>query len=207
MKRALVFVLVLFSITGFSQSPLQAKLYFKNGMTRTGYANFVGGNVRNNIHFRKDFNSTKVEKIHSDSLKKIVYFNDEEKHVFYYLGVYKGAKKNKSSKPNWVKLEQKGYVSLFATTGYVNAGSMTNYANIKFQDYYLKRKDEHALTYYFTRGGIFPNFHFRNRSKRRFADYPELIKKIENNKYLIDDYKEVVRLYSDWLESKHIKNN
>ncbi len=211
-KLLLIAIFIWIVFQGFTQENFQSRLYFNDGTTKEGYTNLVNNDIsRKYVYFRKEFDSKENEKIPAKSLNKIVYFNEDERYEYHYLKIFRGSKKNKTSKPGWFKLVQKGYVSLFTLDSYMTSGQTSSRGGgnvtMKFQDYYIKRKDETALRMCATRGGGLNNWNFRVLSKRNFADYPELVEKIKNKEYTIDDLEEVVRIYSEWLEEKEDNNN
>jgi hypothetical protein len=198
--------LVLFVTNGFSQNPFQARLYYKDGTTKTGFANLVSvNNFKKHIHYREEFHSTNIQKIPSHKLTKIVYFNKETHYEYYYLTRYSKNKKRERYTA-WYKLVHEGDISLFS-----NVRSPSNGYTIHTEstpvpggltEYFIKRKGENAISYVATQGALLDDWRFRRFAKRNFADNKNLLKKILNKEYTIVDIEKVVKIYNTWLEKE-----
>ncbi|MFO7879938.1 MAG: hypothetical protein R6V52_07875 [Bacteroidales bacterium] len=190
MKKILPWVIFALLVSnGFSQNPLQARLYFKDGTSITGFANLVSiDKSKTHIKYREEFYSSNIKKIPSNQLTKIVYFKEENRYEYYYLERY-NKNKNRQRYPRWYKLVHEGYISLFSNDR--SPGEL--------REYFIKHKGENAVSYVATQGSLLDDWRFRRFAKRNFADYKSLLKKILSKENTIVDIEKVIKIYNTWL--------
>jgi hypothetical protein len=196
---------MLFSTTIFAQDFQQATITFKDGKEKTGLvkASSVG---TYNIIFKPTESGSK-EKISSNELSRIVFPQKDAEPALYepvYLLTITG---KKSKEPTWLQKLMDGPVSLYCSGGRMSfqRGAFTH--NVNDITFYAIRKDEEAasnLGVYFTSGamGININNNFRKLASAYFADYPELVKRIENKEFKILEVPAVITAYNEWKEGQ-----
>lgn len=79
--------------------------------------------------------------------------------------------------------------------------------NVNDITFYAIRANEEAASYlgmYFTSGamGINVNNTFRKLTSSYFADYPELVQRIENKEFKILEVPAVITAYNEWKEGQ-----
>lgn len=207
MKR-IIFLMVILALTLFAFSNTttyyEAQVFFNNGNSKIGQFAFT---ILDNDKFLicKNGIDSQTEMISTDSVKSIIYNENNEKTEFGFLRGYLNWGQVKMSKPTWMQLIVKGTVSLyFISTSmsgatYMSTGGFTNY--------YVIREGEPAAKLYSMTASFNNNLVFRAKAPLYFADYPELAEKIKNKVYTWKDQVEVVKIYNEWASHNKKTDN
>ncbi|MBJ6118883.1 hypothetical protein JAO76_11805 [Pontibacter sp. BT310] len=128
------------------------------------------------------------EKISSDGLSRIVFPQKDGEPALYESVYLKTITGKKSKEPAWLQKLMDGPATLYCGGARMSfqQGSFTH--NVTDISFYAIRANEEAassLSVYFTSGavGININNTFRKLASAYFADYPELVKRIEAKEF------------------------
>jgi hypothetical protein len=206
MKTLFTLVLMLFSTTVFAQDFQQATITFKDGKEKSGLvkSSTVG---MGNIIFRASESGSK-EKISSNELSRIVFPQKDAEPALYEPVYLKTLTGKKSKEPTWLQKLMDGPASLYCSGGRMSFQQGGFNHNVNDITFYAIRVNEEAASHlgaYFTSGaiGININNHFRKMASAYFADYPELVKRIEAKEFKILEVPAVITAYNDWKLGKN----
>lgn len=210
MKKVFVFLLLILATlqSMASDDSVAANLFFIDGTSKNGKAEFINAADAKYIRF-KSFENEKLEKILSNDLTKIVYFIGADSVVFDHIKMFSGFTQSKLSGPYWMRLVERGYATLYinqvylSTPGVNTNGVKTNMGGTaKFVDYYIIRKNEEGAKLISTEATFNSNSVFKHWGVKYFADCPEIAEKIKTKQYTYKDLIGVVREYNAWIISK-----
>ena len=183
----------------------KGKIIYKNGSERVGYVKFLELSEKSFI-FETSIEGER-EKIHSDSIKTIVFEDGSE---LDYLPIFKYILGVRTKQCHWMKVLRRGFVSVYVreTThsrpmSFGANGTMTSVGGTaRFTDYFAKRETEDASSVICTVATLGSNASFKHYAKKYFEDYPQLVYKIDNNVFTYKNILDAVQFYNDWIEEK-----
>lgn len=198
MKKLLTLTLILTTVVFASAEKYsKGKVIYNDGKSKTGYIESSWGNT---IKFKAS-ETAEPEKIKTDDLKTVVYFNDDgttdELDRVKRYGLF-----NKLTDDEWLHVAERGAATIYVlgvTMGKVG-GSKAN-----FTDYYAIREGEAGAKIICSVSSGNPNSVFRNRASVYFADYPELAEKIKSKVYTYKEVMLAVREYNKWAAANSKK--
>ncbi|MBC5774684.1 hypothetical protein H8S95_11475 [Pontibacter sp. KCTC 32443] len=204
MKKLFTLILLACTITAFAQDFQPGKLIFANGKEMTGLVK-TSSVQEENVVFKATDSAAK-EKINRAELSKVT-FPQKDSDAVVYVPVHTVTYGRKSKEPYWLQVLIEGPVTLYghgATMSFNRGGMPHNVSDVTF---YAKRTDEKEATWvgmHFTSGAMGVNVQntFRKQSALYFADYPELVTRIENKEFKVTDLPVIVTEYNKWKSAK-----
>lgn len=175
----------------------EGTMVYKNGRTRTGFIEAKLGEV---VRF-KPWMAAEEEKINSNTLKGVILKTDSGRQVreYHYIQTYAGGGQKKiNAEPSWLKLIEKGTVSLYASESVSHNHDGTDQFTI--EDFFCVREGEAAQQI----ASYDSNHTFHAKAPLYFADYPQLAEKIRSKQYLWHDLQNIVKKYNEWVASKKV---
>ncbi|AXT56097.1 hypothetical protein D1815_10170 [Aquimarina sp. AD1] len=187
------------SINVLSAQKTEAKLYFKDGSELIGFAKFKG---KDRIKF-KETKKNKAIIYNWEDLHKITLTKPGSGRYHFY---YKKIKETDTFKP--LQLVSDGKIMLYrvVTKGYdikysngANAGVFANDNGVpqttrtEIENFYISKAEEDVIDISYG-SEFFKNF--RETSMSFFADCKEIVAKIEEGTYTINDIRDIVFYYN-----------
>jgi hypothetical protein len=199
MIRLLIFTLVflLFSTVSYSQKWSNCEISLQSDSTLKGFC--IEPKMKDKIVKFKTLQTDKeIKKVNSAKIHSIK-VNDLTLLERVQTLKRNGNKKQENTK-FWLKSLRKGYASLYV--GEVNANGITTTI------WYMLKQNDTAAFYITMKysGGmamtVGANKEFRKNVIKCLYDYPELINRIENKEFNLDQISEVIGIYNTWKESQ-----
>ena len=198
MKHILTLPLILLlSFNCIAADYYKGTIVFADGKSKSG---LVEATLSDYVLF-KGSEKAEVEKIESSLLKSVSIQGKDEVREYYYLKVYLGWGQKRISDPMWLKVVEKGTVTLFVNHTTMR-GSFYNTTQAGFSDYYCIRAGEPAAKMIANIASLNNNQTFRAKAPLYFADYPELAGKIKSKEYTWRELTIVVKEYNKWAAQK-----
>jgi len=210
MKRGFwIVVLMLSTNLIFGQNTYcKATVYMNNGSVKTSNFSFLEELTDKYLYYT-DTDEKKPNKVFSDSVRTIVYFQDNNRLIYDRVKVYLGwSQKKYSKRAIWLNRIDSGEVRLYvnyttlSAPGTMQNGMITSQGgSARFSDYYVIRANEPAAKIYATISSFNNNQTFKAKAPLYFADYPALVEKIKNKEYTWKNLMEVVKIYNEWAHN------
>ncbi|HEX8041250.1 MAG TPA: hypothetical protein VF490_19010 [Chryseosolibacter sp.] len=202
MKNITVILLFILGTTAYAEKYDDGKIVLTDGTSRAGLVETSMG--LDFVRF-KSSKDAEAEKIASEKIKTIIYFEDDKKTTeaeYDRIKVYLGWKQERISDFGWLQVVERGIATLYVR-GTQMQGSVYN-ANSKanFLDYFIIRDGEPAAKMIANVAGANNNQTYRAKAPLYFADYPELAEKIKTKEYTWKDLLTSVKEYNTWAASK-----
>lgn len=191
MKQILSILLLLVASTFSYGAFYEGTIVYKNGRTRTGLIESKLGEV---VRF-KPWMQAEEEKINSNTLKGVILKTDSGRQVREYHYLPTNLKKNAES--SWLKLVEKGVVSLYVTESVSHHDGVDQFTT---EDFLCLREGETALQV----ASYNSNHIFHLKAPQYFGDYPQLAEKIKSKQYLWHDLQNIVKKYNEWVATKKV---
>ncbi len=191
--------LILYSTTVFSKKYYPVSVYLTDGTTKKGLAEVVETLTLEAVNFKASENAKK-EKLEASTINRVVYSFTDGDVEFVQVSLYKGLKQEKTKGPFWAQVYIKDIVSvycIFTTVEGSVAGNFNSRTSAGFTDYYLMRDGEPAAKMV-----IKTDQRFKAIAIKYFADYPELLARINNDEFGWKDFEEVINIYNKWAKEK-----
>ena len=192
MKKIVLFFLVLYSTTSFSQYYIDAELHFLDGTVKTGLAHI---NISNDkIKFKKNKETKRISYNHKN-IARLILKKDSIQKEFRY----KKAKGRRAPRLLELILEHENlslYAQIVETELYGLIGAILKVPNKFTYTYYIVKKDSNDAIY-FGDTDLTGHRRFKEITKKHLLDCPELIGKIKNKEYKIEDALKVVTHYNE----------
>ena len=203
-KITLLLLINMIAVASYGQYDwTQGQLILKNADTLVGEIrlpmiskNIVAIHGEEKISFRKDRKSEKVKYGESQVDKVIFKKSDSEVAYFEYINL-------SDTKKGLFKIITKGKANLYARNvsissgGYMTSGGvsggMWNYSTTDFNEFYILRENESAVSPLVTAG---ISRSFNKRAIEYFSDCPSLVSKLEAGIYGKNDILKVVEEYN-----------
>ncbi len=166
----------------------EGTLVYKNGRSRTG---FIEAKLGEAVRF-KPWMQAEEEKINSNTLKGVILKTDSGREVREYHYIITGQKKNTES---WLKLVEKGVVSLYVTEVVSHHDGVDQFTT---EDFFCVREGETPQQV----ASYGSNHTFHAKAPLYFADYPQLAEKIRAKQYLWHDLQNIVKKYNEWIATR-----
>jgi hypothetical protein len=182
---------------------LKAKVYYSDGMVKSGLAAIPKSSGVKTIKF-KQTEKSQSENINSVDLKSIVFYQNSDSMIVERIATFKLNNKTKTNDPIWMVKLISGYASLYV---YYNAGfsrfTGSTWKNMPGDyQYVCIRNDEKfgSIISMVLDGGIALNNNsaFKRYASEYFKDHKELSVKIEKKEYTFKDIEVVVTQYNQW---------
>lgn len=204
-------VLMICANDSYAQKFLNGSIVFKDGKVLKGLVEYPSNFKTAKISFKENEAATEQEFV-SEEIKKVsVKDNGQEfefdRGTYYEELTFRG---KVESKERWMVVLIRGAATLYtvaAKSVKIKEGKLS-FTNRDVVSYYVKRDSEKIATDIAANmAGITAglNEDFRDRASKYFQDYPELVKKINNEKLKVDDIFMVVEEYNKWKGSKKKK--
>ena len=202
MKNITVILLFILCTAAYAEKYDDGKIVLTDGTSRAGLVETSMG--LDFVRF-KSSKDAEAEKIASEKIKTIIYFEDDKKTTeveYDRIKVYLGWKQERISDFGWLQVVERGIATLYVK-GTQMQGSVYN-ANSKanFLDYFIIREGEPAAKMIANVAGANNNQTYRAKAPLYFADYPELAEKIKTKEYTWKDLVTSVKEYNAWAASK-----
>ncbi len=198
MKYILTFSVILFySLTSLADTYFKGTVVFTNGKSRNGL--IEGTLYEKYVLFKASENAT-PEKIESSTLKAVILNVKNEVKEYHLLKVYLAWGQKRMSDPSWIRVVEKGIVTLYVIGSTMSSHNGMNKAG--FEDYYCIREGEPAAKMIANISSLNNNQTFRAKAPLYFADYPELAAKIKSKEYTWKDLIPVIKEYNKWAAKK-----
>jgi hypothetical protein len=199
-----LFILVLMAIATntLAQKFVKGNLIFSDGKVMEGYVQPPAKYNTAKINFKKTPDGEK-ESYESTLLKSVVIKGPSQDYQLDW-GTYielLSFGRQKESKPHWLTVLIKGPVTLYTMGQQIKfKGDELIMTNNGVINYYAKRESEKTAT---DIGFYMPNTagldaDFRTQVSKYFADYPALVKKIQDQKMKLGDIGSIVEEYNNW---------
>jgi hypothetical protein len=201
MKNFFILLALFSSLTCYGQKLYKGNLLLENGSKVEGMIK-IPTEYDKKVTIKKEGESKK-EKIASDQIKKITLdFNGEQ---IYFVRESVENTFGKKVGPFWYQMLIEGYASLYVGGGHVYSNHKTG-ANVSDVSYYAKRPNEEIMSvigvYFKGAFTVGKNTSFRISAAKYFEDSPEILAKINNKEYGLDDVAKLIEDYNNWKKSK-----
>jgi len=205
--RKIVFtcIFAILTIATSANNLLEAKVIFANGKVEKGFSIFPDKPESKSIEFRYTRDGEK-QSIKSEELTSVVYYNNNDSLVFERIAKVSLWNRKKITDPVWMCRVIKNYVSLYTYTdegfSYFTGNSWSIWPSNSF--YVCKKTDEPAgsIISVYSVNTINNNAPFKHYASNYFADYLELVKKIDHNEFTYKNVIEAVNFYNQWKNKK-----
>lgn len=199
MKRFLLSVFgCILTLQLFASDFLPSELYFTNGNIIKGYAKVPSRLSDKFIHFKYKLDSTEI-KYPSDELKSITYHTDNGSETYDRLKRYDFPSRNVITGPEWLKVLERGFVTLYYTT------SIKGTVSYKIWLCYREGDEAAKLILYITSGVVItlnPNSLFKEKAQEYFSDFPGIEASLKSKKYHWENIDLLVKDYNGWKNEK-----
>ena len=201
MKSVLFMTMLALSVAVHAEKLYPARLVFTDGKILNGLASMPEEAADSKLAYKA---TEKDDKVHykSDLLKTVVYYFGKDSVVFDRLKTYSFNGK-KMTDLLWLQVLKRGYVTLFYS---LKEGQfLSSTGSMPTEDHYwlcLRPGEEAATIVSWKVGSINANMTFKKKGPKYFADYPELVQKIESKEYKWDNIMQVVNEYNEWKKKK-----
>jgi len=195
----------------FAQKYLDGSITFKDGKVVKGLVEYPSNFKTASISFKEN-EAAKEQEFASENLKSVSVKESGQDFEFHRGTYYEELtfRGKVESKERWMVVLVKGPATLYTVAGKsvkIKNGKLS-FTNREVVTYYIKREPEKVATDIAANmagmtAGL--NEDFRDRASKYFQDYPELVKKINNDKLKISDIYNVVEEYNKWAGSKKKK--
>jgi hypothetical protein len=208
LKSALLFILLFAVSAAYSQKFFPGKLIFFNGETRDGLVKIKSSNWKKFVYYKAGVQSDE-QKIKSETVKFVYVFSDQGD-----TSILENVQFDKKFK-RFVDRVIQGYATLY----YCGDGMhLDKHGVIIHTSTYVVGRSQPVFYYDIQRKGerfatslalVSPSKtmfgqdkNFRKSAAEYFKDYPELVKRIEDKEFTVDDIVKVVLLYNEHMEGK-----
>lgn len=188
MKQIVIIVLLLASFSSYGKY-YPGTLVFENGKSRDG---FIDTNLGDVVFF-KGWMESEPEEISATGIKTIwIKTNGGHKmHQYHYLPVDEGSAKG--SNRMWLKLVEKGVVSLYAQE---SISQQDGVDKSEVLDFYCIREGETTAKHIASHNN---NHVFKSKATQFFSDRPLLVEKIKSKEYNWENVQLLVHAYNQGL--------
>ncbi len=202
MKNITLLLLLILCATAYAEKYDDGKIVLTDGTSRAGLVETSMG-----LDFVR-FKSSKdadVEKIASENIKTIIYFEDDKKTTeieYDRIKVYLGWKQERISDFGWFQVVERGIATLYVRGSEMQGSVYNANSKAKFLDYFIIREGEPAAKMIANVAGANNNQTYRAKAPLYFSDYPALVEKIKTKAYTWKDLLTSVKEYNAWAASK-----
>ncbi len=182
----------------FAAEYLQAELVFKDGNIKKGYAQIPERAKEKYILYKSRPDTAEIL-IESEELSSISFLTIEGRQTYHRLKRHDFPRENKITSPQWLKVIEPGYVTLYYTTCFKGT------VPYKVWLCYKEGDDAAHIILYVTSGTVLtlnPNSEFKKNARKYFVDFPNLEKSIDTKKYSWENIDLLVRDYNEWKNKK-----
>lgn len=192
MKKIILFFLLIYSSISYSQYYIDAELHLLDGTVKTGLAHI---NISNDkIKFKKNKEAKRISYNHKN-IAKLILKKDSIQKEFRY----KKAKGRRAPRLLELILEHKNvslYAQVIEAQLYGLIGALLKVPNKFTFTYYIVKK-EGIDAIYFGDTDLTGHKRFKETTKKHLIGCPELIGKIKNRGYKIEDAPKIVSHYNE----------
>lgn len=181
-----------------------ATLQMKDGSVREALMEFPPSHHK--YFFVKSNEDAKKEKISEAEVEKVEFPDSENGSVYEFARVHSVRMGRVSKNPYWMLKVEDGPASLYLVGSSMMTGG-ANFHKVTDMSYYVMREGEKGATWIgteFVSGaiGLGVDKQFRKYSSEYFSDRPDLVERIQNKEWEINQALELIKEYNKLISSK-----